>query len=312
MLKIEKYSPKRKNAWNLLVQESKNGTFLLNRDYMDYHADRFEDFSLLFYDADILLAILPANVKDGVLYSHQGLTYGGLIYANNMKATKMAEVFNLMIDFLKSHQITKLIYKAIPHIYHNSPAEEDLYFLFRLGAKLYRRDLSTTILQSNKMRFDRGRRRCIDDAKKNNFVIKKTDDFARMYEIMHDILTVKYGVKPVHSAAEMQLLSDRFPDNIHLYGCYNGDEMISGAWIFITKNVVHAQYVYSSDFGKKNGANDLMYDFLINEKFVDFRYFDFGISTEKNGQYLNEFLLQQKEMFGGRSTVYDFYELNLI
>lgn len=310
MLRIEKYSPEKKAAWNLLVKASKNGTFLLDRDYMDYHADRFEDFSLMFFEDKDLIAVLPANVKDGILYSHQGLTYGGLIYDENMKSPKVLEIFALMKDFLKSQQIQKLIYKAIPHIYHSSPAEEDLYALFKNGAKLFRRDLSTTIQQSTKLRFERGRRRCVEDAKKSGLTVKQSQDFDRMYEIMRDILENKYGVKPVHSAAEMKLLYERFPENIHLYGCYQNEEMVSGALIFIAKNTIHAQYVYASDEGKNKGANDLMYDFLINEKFCGFEYFDFGISTENGGLFLNENLIKQKEMFGGRAICYDFYELD--
>jgi hypothetical protein len=312
MRRVEKYNPEKKEAWNRLIKSSKNGTFLFDRNYMDYHSDRFEDFSLMFFENQNLIAALPANIKDGFVYSHQGLTYGGMIYDDNMKSAEMLQIFSMMLDFLKLHNIQKLVYKAIPHIYHKMPAEEDLYALFRVGAKLYRRDLSTTIHQPTKMRFERGRRRCFEDAKKSGLVIKRSCDFERMYEIMKDILEKKYAVKPVHSAAEMKFLHDRFPENIHLYGCYKDEEMISGSLIFITEKTVHAQYVYASDEGRRKGANDLMYDFLINEKFCDFEYFDFGISTENGGLFLNENLVQQKEMFGGRAVCYDFYELNLI
>ena len=46
---------------------------------MEYHADRFTDYSLLVYDGNKLLALLPANRSGDVLYSHAGLTYGGVI-----------------------------------------------------------------------------------------------------------------------------------------------------------------------------------------------------------------------------------------
>ena len=39
--------------------------------------------------------------------------------------------------------------------------------------------------------------------------------------------------------------------------------------------------------------------------------FDFGISTEQGGRYLNEGLIFQKEGFGARTVVYDTYELNI-
>ncbi len=44
------YSINRKETWDAFVQASKNGTFLLQRNFMDYHSDRFFDCSLLIYD----------------------------------------------------------------------------------------------------------------------------------------------------------------------------------------------------------------------------------------------------------------------
>lgn len=47
----------------------------------------------------------------------------------------------------------------------------------------------------------------------------------------------------------------------------------------------------------------------INVKYK--KYFYFGISTEKNGQYLNEDLISFKESFGARATLCDFYKIKL-
>ena len=38
---IVRYSAEEKEHWDRFVRHSKNGTFLLQRDYMDYHAERF-------------------------------------------------------------------------------------------------------------------------------------------------------------------------------------------------------------------------------------------------------------------------------
>ena len=61
MLEIVRYTPDQKQAWNDFVGRSKNGTFLLDRDYMDYHADSFTDHSLMVYRRDKLYALLPIN-----------------------------------------------------------------------------------------------------------------------------------------------------------------------------------------------------------------------------------------------------------
>lgn len=81
--------------------------------------------------------------------------------------------------------------------------------------------------------------------------------------------------------------------------------------MFVTENVVHAQYTAATEEGKKKGAIDLVIDYIINTAYPDKRYFDYGISTENHGLYLNESLLYQKEGFGARGTVYDIYTISL-
>ncbi len=76
---LERYAPSRASIWDTFVDTSRNGTFLLTRPYMDYHADRFEDCSLMAYKNGKLRAVLPANISGKTLHSHQGLTYGGWI-----------------------------------------------------------------------------------------------------------------------------------------------------------------------------------------------------------------------------------------
>ena len=49
MFEIIRYTPDKANEWNKFIAKSKNGTFLFDRNYMDYHSDRFHDYSLLFY-----------------------------------------------------------------------------------------------------------------------------------------------------------------------------------------------------------------------------------------------------------------------
>ena len=81
MIGIRQYqfSTKEFDEWNEFVAKSKNGTFLLDRRYMDYHQERFTDCSLMFYSKEKLVAVLPAHRDDDTLYSHCGLSYGGLI-----------------------------------------------------------------------------------------------------------------------------------------------------------------------------------------------------------------------------------------
>ena len=81
---VKKYTENDYAIWNDFIEHAKNATFLFHRDFMEYHKDRFEDYSLLVFDGEKLVAVLPANKNGETLYSHQGLTYGGLVYSDKM------------------------------------------------------------------------------------------------------------------------------------------------------------------------------------------------------------------------------------
>ena len=310
-VKVVRYKPKDREVWNHFVRNSKNGTFLFNREYMEYHSDRFEDMSLLFYIDGKLAGLFPANLKDNALSSHDGLTYGGVISSSDMKESWMLEIFKSLKNYLRENRVNKIIYKAIPYIYHKMPAEEDLYALFINEAKLLKRDLSSTIFLPNKSSFNSGRRWRIKKAKENTLNIKIEEDYESFIKIVADALSTKYGIKPVHTAVEIKLLADMFPDNIQLFTVRQDGDILAGAIIYITETIVHVQYIASTEEGKKLSALDLLLDYLINEYYKDKAYFDFGISTEKDGRYLNLGLINQKEELGGRSVVYDTYELSI-
>ena len=118
----------------------------------------------------------------------------------------------------------------------------------------------------------------------------------------------KYGVHPVHTIEELELLRSRFPDNIRLFMAYLGDEALGGTLVFECGRVVHTQYISASSRGKELGALDLVFSWLINERYAEKPYLDFGKSTEDQGSYLNSNLIHQKEGFGGRGVCYDIYE----
>lgn len=310
-IRIVRYSADKKNIWNQFVQDSKNGTFMLKREYMDYHSDRFTDYSLVIYDGENVIALLPASLHDYQLRSHGGLTYGGLIIGRKMTAQQNLVIFQLIIDYLKGNGIQSLLYKRIPAIYYNYPSDEDLYSLFRIGATLVRRDISTAIYLPDRIRFNERRRRNVKKAVKSNLTFSESHDYSTYIHLLADVLQ-RHGTKPVHTAEEILQLSLSFPDVIKMYVAFDVDEMVAGSLLFVTENVVHAQYIANSDKGKNIGALDFVFDKLINEVYTNKKYFDFGISTEDNGNYLNEGLVEQKQEFGGRGIVYDHYLINIV
>lgn len=310
-MKLVRYRNIDKQKWDAFVEASKNGHFFYKRDYMDYHNDRFEDHSYLLYDEkDKLMGLMPANVVGECLYTHQGLTFGGFIVDKSMNTVTMLRVFDLLLTSLVSLNIYRLVYKCIPYIYSSIPSEEDRYSLFRKGATLIKRDVSTTIFMENKLDYSSIRKKYIKKAYKHKLTFTESKNFEEYWKLLNSVLQ-KYDTKPVHSLVEIEKLSSLFPENIKLYVAKKDDELLAGTIIYENKQIAHTQYLATSIAGKKVGALDFVLDKLINEVYQDIKYFDFGISNEDSGYYLNEGLISQKESFGARAVVHDVYQLEI-
>lgn len=307
---VKKYNVSYYQIWNNFVTESKNGTFLFHRDFMEYHSDRFEDFSLLVFDEkDKLLCVLPANRVGNQIYSHQGLTYGGLVY-NEVKLAKVIAVFKEVLLFLNSEGLEKIQIKSIPSIYHKKPAEELLYALFLTEAKLVRRDAMASIDLSQKSSITKGRLEGVLKGEKNGLKIVEEANFKTFWdEILIPNLLKKHNAKPVHSVDEIEFLYSKFPKSIRQFNVYKEDKIVAGTTFFVTENVAHAQYISANDDKNELGSLDFLFHYLITQVFADKKFFDFGISNENQGKNLNNGLSFWKESFGASTIVQDFYEL---
>lgn len=313
MITIRKYQPTDADMWNDFVARAKNATFLHNRNYMDYHSDRFDDFSLMAFDGTRLIALLPANRVGDTLYSHQGLTYGGwLMPIRHFNAATMLDVADTMVEFLRSESIKTLIYKAVPHIFHRYPAEEDLYALFRLGAREIITNMSSAVFyRGSEVPYNRRVRRACSLALDNGVTVAQSADYEAFWRILTDNLQEKYGVNPVHSLDEIVRLSKAFPQEINLYMAYAEGEPVAGCVIYDHGEAVHAQYSSANPHGAEIGALAYLFHHLIADVYADRTYFDFGISNERDGTYLNANLIEMKSGQGARGIAYHIYQLDL-
>ncbi len=310
MVKIKRYKPEEKELWDNFVKSSKNGVFFFLRDYMEYHSDRFEDHSLIFLKDGEPVALMPANSEGDTLFSHAGLTFGGIISNQKMNVNLMLQIFDSLKEYLKENGFKKLFYKAIPHIYHSYLSDEDLYALFINNATLVKREVSSTIKMDVKIPFSKNMKRNKKKTENKGLKVKRSYDFDTFMILKEEQLLKKYGKNPTHAPEEMEYLAGKFPENIKLFAVEYKGEMVDGLLIYESENVVHAQYQGATERGMKLYASSLIYDKIINH-YCRKKYFDFGISTENNGRYLNGGLIDFKERFGARSIVYDSYELKL-
>jgi len=307
---VKRYKKNDCTNWNAFIGQAKNATFLFHRDFMDYHSDRFQDYSLVVLDGEKWVAVLPANIVGNDVFSHQGLTYGGLVYLEKIKLASVIAIFKSVLSFLNANKKEKLQLKLLPSIYHQKPAEELNYALFLAKAQLIRRDTLAVLDLSQQNNLSKLRKRSIQKGISNDFVIKEADDFEDFWnEILIPNLAQKHQAKPVHSLEEITKLKALFPENIRQFNVYENGIIVAGTTIFETSTVAHSQYISGKEDKNELGGIDLLFYQLISETFKNKRFFDFGISNENQGRKLNDGLSYWKESFGASTIVHDFYKV---
>ena len=313
MVEIIRYDATMAAQWNEMARQCRNSTFQHLRGYMDYHSDRFTDCSLIALHNGKPRALLPANVDGDTLWSHRGLTFGGwLVPLKHFDVTVMIEVMDATVAWMKDNGLKRLVYKAVPHIYHRYPCEEDLYALFRHHASLIETNISTTIDLSCPLPLDRGNKSGANAARKAGITVGPSEDWQQYWHLLSSLLDERYDTRPVHTLDEILLLQSRFPDDIRLYTATLDGELLAGVVMYLSAPVAHCQYIGASPRGKDSKALTLLFDYLIQESTrLGYRYFDFGISNEDHGRYLNEGLVRQKSRLGGRGIVYNTFEITL-
>lgn len=307
---VRLYQPQDFTIWNAFISVAKNATFLFDRNFMDYHSDRFKDYSLMVFDGDKLIAVVPANRVEDTVYSHQGLTYGGVILNNKAKLSAVISIFKNVLQFLNENSIEKLIVKTIPTIYTDYFSDELEYCLFILKAKLYRRDALSVLDLTKKIVIDSNRMEGVKRGFKNELVVKEETRFDLFWnEILVPNLATRHNAKPVHTLSEITKLKNLFPNNIRQFNVYKNEELLGGTTVFVNKKVVHSQYISGNSTKNVSGSLDFLHHHLIKEVFKEYHYHDFGICNEYDGRKINKGLLFWKESFGAKTVIQNFYEV---
>lgn len=310
---VKKYDQNDYKLWNDFIVQAKNATFLFHRDFMEYHKDRFEDFSLLIFEKEKLKAILPANKKENAIYSHQGLTYGGLVFSSKLNAEKTESILDSVLLFLKENAIKTFYYKPIPIFYFPEGNQELEFFLFKRGAVLERKEMNLAANLHSPLKISKSKLKHFRRIENLDLDIIEEEDFKPFWnEVLEPRLLEKFNEKPVHSKEEIALLKERFPKNIKQFSVYQNDEIIAGITIFETQNVIKSQYGATSKKGEETRALDFLFINLIHRyKRKGKHFFDMGIVNEQNESGYHSGLLKQKEELGCAVYNQDFYKLDI-
>jgi len=306
---IKRFEKEDTKLWNSFVKEAKNATFLFDRGYMDYHADRFKDHSLLLFAEGKLRALFVANENNHEIISHEGLSYGGLLLEKEARLEEVLCWFFHVTRYYYDRGFQKVVYKCVPFYYATYPSQEDLYALFLLKTVLLQRDTSSVRVKSMQLPYQQ-RRKKNTKQDSGSFRISRANDPTEFWnDVLIPNLKEKFGTEPVHSLEEIKKLMRLFPNQIHLFEVRN-EGLLGGTVIYSTLLTAHAQYTSANQLGKEVGALDVLFHQLLSDAFVDKAYFSFGTSNGNPDRALNRGLVNWKEGFGARTFSIDTYQID--
>uniref|UniRef100_UPI004049DCC1 GNAT family N-acetyltransferase n=1 Tax=Flavobacterium sp. TaxID=239 RepID=UPI004049DCC1 len=310
---VRLYQSKDYSIWNEFIGQAKNATFLFHRDFMEYHADRFEDYSLLvFNDNNQVVALIPAHKNGNEIFSHYGLTYGGILINKKTQLLDFITICHAFFEYLHINGIEKAHFKMLPEIYPSLPNREIDYVFFLMKAELTRRDSLSVIDLQSPFSINTHRKQASNRGLKNCLQIIEEPKFDAFWEkILMPNLKNKRNAKPVHTLEEIKYLHQKFPHNIRQFNVYHEGELVAGTTIFESENVAHPQYISGNLEKNKLGSLDYLYRHLIEDVFAHKKYFDFGISNEQNGQKLSKGMQFWKETFDSHTITQDFYMIEI-
>lgn len=297
--------------WDKAVQHAVNGVFLFYRRFMDYHAHRFFDHSLVVREEGQIVALFPANEANGVIYSHQGLTYGGWVYCKRIGSCEIGHLFEIVEEYYKNLHFTEIHYKHKPFVFLSRIYDADAWMLWHKGYTMWRRDLGFVIDMQWNMGFAKDKHYRLNKSKRNHLRIESNGDIRQLMALVATNLRERFQISPTHSVEEALMLQNRFPENIHTICVFQDDLFLGGTWLFVDNHFIHTQYLHSNDEGKDLCAIEFLIDYLIERYKTTKRYLSFGTSTEFDGNVLNEGLASFKEGFGATGICHDFYKKQL-
>ncbi|TRX00949.1 GNAT family N-acetyltransferase [Flavobacterium gawalongense] len=311
---VKQYQKTDYTNWNAFIGQAKNATFLFHRDFMEYHKDRFEDFSLMIFETEKLVAVLPANRVGDAVYSHQGLTYGGLVYSHKINGERVEGILDSLLNFLKENLIKSFYFKPIPLFYSSKGNAEMDFFVLKKGAFLDKKEMNLAINLVMPLAISKSKLKHFRKIEGLDLQLVEEARFESFWElVLEPRLLEKYNVKPVHTLQEITKLKENFPNNIKQYSVYYDDAIIAGVTIFETENVVKSQYGATSKKGEELRALDFLFISLIEKYKREGKFFfDMGIVNDDNEKGYHAGLLKQKEELGCSVYSQDFYKMNLI
>jgi len=307
---VVKYDDNYYKDWDKFVLNSINGTLFHTRKFLSYHEkNKFIDSSILIYKKTELCCVFPCcydNVNDEY-WSHKGSSHGGPVISEKFyKGEYIEKIINEILQYYNYN----LNMRIAETIFSKKYTDPIIYFLNKENFTI-RKELSVykKLLNDDNTEieiFNDFHKRNLKYLKigleDKNFKTLKTielSDYKEFYNLLIENLK-KHNSTPTHSLQEFLLLNEMYKENSLLVITKKDNNIVSGIWNIIYKNVMYAFYIVKNYSYKEHFITLLNFNYSFNyAQKLKIKYFCFGICTEKRGQYLNKNLLKFKESMGG-------------
>ena len=304
-MEIKKYSNKNFDEWDeFVLNNSANGTIFHTQKFLSYHPkDRFDDQSIMLYEKNKLVCVIPCARIGDRFFSHPGTSAGGpVILKKYFKLKYIIEIIDLMLDYYDN----KLDFRLVESYFVDNSNEAILYCI------LHKMNVLPEISTYKKTDFgdkffsisQNRTRSAVRKLEREGFFteIASLSEYELFYNLLEKNL-VKFETKPVHSFSEILNLVDILSNDqlLFLLKDKNG-KICACSWVIkATQDVWHTQYIVKNYDRIENGLVELL---LIN--IADYanqnnvNILSLGISTENKGRLLNQNLISFKEHLGIR------------
>ncbi|MGB3590764.1 MAG: hypothetical protein WBA16_03680 [Nonlabens sp.] len=311
MLEVIYYQPEYRDVWDTFVAQVPGGTFLFDRNFMEYHSDRFCDASLMIYRKGELFCCIPASIDGNKWTSHAGLTFGGLVFAQDVSSEMMQEIIISIQHILFNNNCRQINFKLPIAPYHPQISTiiqglENSHFV-PTGTFT-----NVTVSVDRPVAANSKKTAGYRNGKFDGLQIKRKTNFEAFWnQLLIPQLASKHQTKPVHNLAEIQLLAQRFPNNIIQHNVYYENLLVAGVTYFLFKGIAKSQYAACNDLGRKNRAMDFVYlESMRFFKDFGYAYLDLGTVNKDDGR-IDEGLYKFKTELGGKAFNQMTYALEL-
>ena len=313
MFTITKYNDMLFDEWEQFISDSNNGTIFQKQAFLQYHINRsFVDGSLIIKKKSVIVAVMPAAIKDNILYSHPGSSYGGIVLSHNLDFKMIHDILKVIDEYCIAQKYKALFLINSPSIYQKKSDQSLDYLLQWNGFKQTELYISHAVDMSKTSDIlsllTKRKRRYINNNQELNSLTFEEETYLDEF---YDILVAskkKYNTTPTHSLDELIKLKDMFPQQIKLLVTRNENKIIGGSLIFFTNDNV-ALVFYNTileQYRESQIAMLQLYKCMEISKKYNLHWIDFGVShtPEQENPLAPKFsLIHFKEQFNAKGVL---------